>query len=87
MTTTETHVGPIAYPAQFGANPDPLAWGQDPRPSDSIGAAIMASWFIDSPGTDYAPGDDYMPGRVAADRARIDCLRFIGSQYAGGSDD
>ena len=77
MTTTETHVGPIAYPAQLGANPDPLAWGQDPRPSDSIAAAIMASWFIDCPGTHYAPG------HVARDRSGLDRLAFTIARYTG----
>jgi len=79
MTRTERNPGPVASPAELGADPDPLAWGQDTRP-DCIAAAIMSTWAPNAPGTHYAPG------YLASDRARLDCLEFTIAQYAGGYD-
>lgn len=79
MNVTHTHTGPASYPAQLGANPDPLAWGQDPIGFD-FGAAV--AYFM----APNLPGTDYTPGCLASDRARLDCLEFTIAQYGGGCD-
>jgi hypothetical protein len=78
MTRTERNPGPVASPATLGADPDPIAWGQDTRP-DCIAAAIMSTWAPNAPGTHYAPGFS------AREVTRLAVLRFsIGD--AGGYD-